>query len=93
MSSVSLGETTKQVSTANEDEDRPCEAGKDCVPAESCEVFKAEREKLNRLSRGSEQRKMLLEKLRSLVCNKQDKKICCEKSAGNPSSQGRMYNE
>ena len=58
-------------------EDRPCEAGKECVPADSCEMFKAEREKLKSLSRGSDERKMLLEKLQSQVCNKEEKKICC----------------
>ena len=58
-------------------EDDPCEAGKECVPGDSCEKFTAEKEKLAGLSLGSDERKMLLERLQSLVCNKEEKKVCC----------------
>ena len=50
----------------------------ECVPADSCELFTTERHKLTLLTPGSDERKMLLEKLQSLVCNKQEKKTCCD---------------
>ena len=67
--------------------DNPCEAGKECVPGDSCEMFTAEKLKLAGLSRGSDERKRLLERLRSLVCNKEEKKVCCDlPSPGNIST-------
>ena len=56
----------------------PCEVGQECIQGDSCERFKAEKQKLNRLSQGSDEWKMLLEKLKSQVCNKEEKKICCD---------------
>ena len=56
----------------------PCEVGQECIQGDSCERFKAEKQKLNSLSQGSDEWKMLLEKLKSQVCNKEEKKICCD---------------
>ena len=56
-------------------EDASCEAGKECVPADGCEMFTRERQKLTLLTPGSDERN--LENLQSLVCNKEEKKICC----------------
>ena len=58
--------------------ENPCEAWQECVPGDSCEKFTAEKRKLAGLSRGSDERKMLLERLQSLVCNKEEKKVCCD---------------
>ena len=67
--------------------ENPCEAWQECVPGDSCEKFTAEKEKLAGLSKGSDERKMLLERLQSLVCNKEEKKICCDlPSPGNIST-------
>ena len=59
-------------------QDTPCGAGLQCVSAGKCPAFGRERAKLESLTRGSEERAKLLEKLRSLVCNKQERNICCE---------------
>ena len=81
-------ETEKEISN----EENRCEAGQDCVPADSCERFRAEKEKLNRLSQGSDQWKTLLEKLKSQVCNKEEKKICCDlPSPGNILTNSPSY--
>ena len=37
-----------------------------------------EKSKLKTVARGSEQRRRLLQKLRSLVCSSQQQKVCCE---------------
>ena len=58
--------------------DNRCDGGKECVPGDSCEKFTAEKQKLAGLSQGSDERKMLLERLQSLVCNREEKKICCD---------------
>ena len=61
-------------------EDNSCEAGTECVPSDSCDFYTTAKVKLNNLSQGSEERKTLLKNLRSLVCNKEEKKICCDNS-------------
>ena len=46
-----------------------CEEGYECVPADDCEVFKNDREKLKTLEKDSSEYKVLLRSLKNLVCN------------------------
>ena len=59
-------------------QDKPCGAGQQCVGAGSCESFSAEKGKFDQLSPDSQERRRLLGKLRSLVCNKKGRKVCCD---------------
>jgi len=69
-------------------EDSSCEAGKECIPDIGCEFFTTARVKLNNMSRGSHERQILVEKLKSLVCNKERKKVCCDNSRPTPGVPG-----
>jgi len=59
-------------------EDKDCDAGYQCELSTGCKSYKVEREKLGRYQKDSSEFKKLLNKLRSQVCNKKLRKICCE---------------
>ena len=61
-------------------QDRPCGARQRCVSASSCQSFTVEKLKFDQLTPGSEEKRRLLKTLRSLVCNKKERKVCCEVS-------------
>merc|ERR1711936_705876 len=52
-----------------------CSRNQECVPAQSCESFVEENKKLEEL-RGTSGFKAQLLKLKSLVCNKAERKVC-----------------
>ena len=56
-----------------------CADGSDCVDQSNCQTFLEKKKELKELSRGSERYIQNLELLRSLVCNKKDRKVCCER--------------
>ena len=68
-------------------QDTPCEAGQRCASAGSCESFTAEKRKFDQLTSGSQEWRRVLEKLRSLVCNKKERKVCCGKNEKEESFQ------
>ena len=64
-------------------QDRPCGApGQECVSGAGCESFRAEKIIFTRLPLGSQEKQRQQEKLRSLVCNEEESKVCCDVSAG-----------
>merc|ERR1712061_245921 len=65
-------------------QDTSCGAGLQCVSAGSCPSFIKDRGTLDTLRRGSQERARLLQKLRSLVCNKKKRKVCCQVVAPPP---------
>ena len=65
-------------------QDTPCGAGLQCVSAGSCPSFDTERARLDTLTRGSQEWQRLLKKLRSLVCNKEERNVCCQVPAPPP---------
>ena len=67
-------------------QETPCGAGLQCVSQLSCPTFISARNRLETLSKGSRERARLLQKLRSLVCNKDRREICCEVSTPPPGS-------
>ena len=69
-------------------QDKPCGAGQRCVSAASCDSFSALRGKFDQLSSDSQERPRLLRKLRSLVCNKKDRKVCCDVQQHNTTQPG-----
>ena len=56
-----------------------CSHDKECVPSDQCTTYVSDTEKLKTLRKGTEQHNILLSKLRSLICNKAEKKICCSR--------------
>ena len=73
--------TTNKPTTKNptRKKDKSCRSGNECVPSEDCKSFKEERKKLNELPNESPGHRILLNKLKSMVCNVQKKKVCCHK--------------
>jgi len=63
--------------------DTGCRTGQDCVPAKSCSDFAREKEILNQLPKGSPGYASQLNKLKSLVCNKAERKVCCDGTDSN----------
>ena len=63
-------------------QDRPCGAGQRCVSGAQCESFTAEKLEFTSLALGSQERGRQRDKLRSLVCNNQERKVCCEATIG-----------
>ena len=59
-----------------------CSRNQECVPAQSCESFVEENKKLEEL-RGTSGFKAQLLKLKSLVCNKAERKVCCDGTDSN----------
>ena len=49
-----------------------------CLPQDECTSFQAEKEKLNKLDRSSPERAELLKTLQEMVCNSQEKRVCCK---------------
>ena len=49
-----------------------------CVPREECNGFLIAQDRLNKLNKGTAERAELLEDLKGLVCNKEERKVCCE---------------
>ena len=60
----------------------PCGSNQECVEATKCEGYSQERRKLNKIARGTKDYTTLLNTLKSMVCNKRDRKVCCEAAAG-----------
>jgi len=54
-----------------------CQQGSSCVENSQCSHFLQEREILRSLPRRSAEYKEKLDELKSLVCNKKEKKVCC----------------
>jgi len=60
-----------------------CAPEEECLKASECEFFTVEREKLNNLTKNSPEWRRQLTKLKSLVCNVEERKICCNTTTTN----------
>ena len=60
-----------------------CGLDEECLEASRCQFYTVEREKLNKLKKNTAEWTRQLTKLKSLVCNARERKVCCAK---NPSS-------
>jgi len=57
-----------------------CGPNEECLEASGCEFYTVEREKLNKLKKNTADWTIQLSKLKSLVCNARERKVCCEKT-------------
>ena len=62
----------------SQSEDTACDAGYQCQDTSDCQPYNDEKEKLKQYSRGSSEYKRVLNKLKSQICNKKLRKVCCE---------------
>ena len=62
--------------------DGSCATWEQCVSTEKCPEYLIKREELNNLPQLGPQYKRLLAELKSQVCNKAERKICCPQPAG-----------
>jgi len=60
--------------------DRNCEKGETCKYRTSCPEFQTQKANLDKLSRRSQEYKETLIKIRTSVCNKKEKGVCCPKT-------------
>ena len=58
--------------------DSECQDGFKCVPVIGCFHYKKQQDRLKQLSKGSSEFKAIRKELASLVCNKRERKICCD---------------
>jgi len=56
---------------------KSCGAGKECVDAKGCDVYAVESKILRGLTRGTRDYNRQLSKLKALVCNSAERKVCC----------------
>ena len=75
------------------EDDTSCEAGYQCEDTNNCQSYKVEREKLGQYQPRTTEYRNLMIKLRSQVCNKTLKKICCKVEDPQPDFTVRMNNE
>ena len=61
--------------------DISCGRAKECRGQEECPAFLQEKNKLKLLTRNSDEYKQILSEIKSLVCNKGLKKVCCVQEA------------
>ena len=61
---------------------RDCGHEEECVSTLKCPEYLIRRKKLDNLPKSGPEYSLLLAELRSQVCNKAQKKICCAKPAG-----------
>ena len=59
-----------------------CGAGEACVHNSECPAWLQERQQLDRLTKGTPARVWLAARLRSMICNKNEKHVCCKGEAG-----------
>ena len=59
------------------DGDSKCDSFHDCVPTSQCDSYLNEHEKLENLEKGTSDYKKVLSKLKKLICNKKQRKVCC----------------
>ena len=67
-----------------EEQDSSCDGASECLPASQCDSYMDESEKLKNLQKRTQEYNKLLTKLRGLVCNKKQKKICCSDTDDGP---------
>ena len=53
------------------------EVAQECVPMNNCTAFLEERDRLMTLTPGTEEYTQLFEDVEKLVCNKEEKGVCC----------------
>ena len=67
---------------AEEEEDSACEAGFECINHTDCKQYVKDRNLIKTSSKIKDKNE-LFNKLRSLVCNKKSRKVCCVKEGIN----------
>ena len=64
--------------------DSGCDVGYSCLPSESCVSYKSKLEDLRKVGaekgKTSSEYKTILARLKSLICNKAERKFCCDRS-------------
>ena len=72
------------VTCTNSQRDKTCDSDYECVKRGECEYFNSEIQRSKQLTRGSDAWNDIIQPLKSLICNQQDKKICCKIQRNNP---------
>ena len=59
-------------------QDSDCDAGYECKEINDCQYYQTETTNLKKLNRWSTAYRTVLKKLKSLICNKAIRKVCCQ---------------
>ena len=75
------------------EEDSKCEDDQECIQSEKCPEYKSQRERLRSYQNAgnTNEYESLKIQLKELVCNKQQRKICCRKTGTNHHSNEGPY--
>ena len=67
-----------------------CKPGYACINNEKCSSYQAELKRSKEFGKGSQAKKSIIDDLKSLVCNKDERKVCCKTKDDNPTSSDNV---
>ena len=73
--------------------DEQCSPGEECLPEKDCSSYQKERANLNELTKGSPAYDEQLNLLRGMVCNGDERKVCCSPDPDSPSYRPSLEDE
>ena len=76
--------------TLSQRRDKPCSRGFECVKKDECEHYNVQIQRSKEVTKRSKEWNDIIQSLKSLICNKEDKKICCKIESNNPDSPGYL---
>ena len=59
----------------------PCALGQVCTPQQDCPSFLEEKKKMPTFKRGSQEHRIIVEKLSQRICDKKAQTVCCERTS------------
>ena len=80
-------------SAYSQQRDKTCDRGYECVKRDECEFYQAEIQKSKELTKRSKAWNDIIQNLRSLICNKAKRKVCCKVQSGDPDSPDYLPGE
>lgn len=60
------------------EDDIPCDSGMECRNVKECKNFAEQKDRLRVLDKNTEEYREIIGDLKRRVCNKKEKKVCCE---------------
>ena len=68
----------------------PCKPGYQCIKRGKCIFYQAELNRSKKFGEGSQAKIRIIDNLKSLICNKRERKVCCKTEDDNPTSSDNV---